>query len=160
GQPAKRRLVGPVHVVDGDQERPGVGERGGQPVETVPDRERRVGRRSLTERPREPRPLGPARAGEQRVALVPPGAREAPLEQLTDDPEREPRLELRAARAQDLPSAGGPPPPRRVEQRLLPDARPALDHEHPTPPQQLLRRGQLALALGSSSTSALYGRDG
>ena len=129
GEPAQRRLIRPVSVVDGHQHRSSGREVRGRPVEGMHDGERRVGR---------------SRAGEQVSAA----SRERALEQLSDDPEREVGLHLRPPGVQHLLSRRAGPPTRRLEQRRLADPRPALDRHHPAAPiQQLACDGEFPLPL-------------
>ena len=64
-EPTQRRLVGPVQVVYHEQRRSACGEVGGQPVEPVQDRERRLGTLSGGSRRRrgKDRRAQPGRAG-------------------------------------------------------------------------------------------------
>ena len=84
-----------------------------------------------TRRPR-PRPgaaRAPRRPGRPAAPRARGPARQAPLEQLPHDAEREARLQLRAARVQHLVAELLRAPARRVDQRRLADAGAALDHQ-------------------------------
>lgn len=85
-------------------------------------------------------------ARQQRVALARVSAGHTPLEQLEHHPEREARLKLRAPRAQHFVSQASCAAERCLEQRRLPDARPALDEDYAATLRQLLHRRQLALS--------------
>jgi hypothetical protein len=86
---ADARLVGPLHVVDGDEQRAVRGEARAQPVEPVQARVRGLLAGALEER------AGEARgAGEPALAIARPGCVEGGLEELADDPEGERALEL------------------------------------------------------------------
>ena len=110
GQPAQRGLIGPVRIVDGDQQRPRV------PPGWPPASTGRATPQTKCRRPAAPAswPDSSGRTarsgpGQQRLALAPPRARQPPLEQLAHHAEREIRLELRAARPQNLvPQLRGP----------------------------------------------------
>jgi len=119
---AQRRLVGPVHVVDGQHEGRAVGQVDGEPVQPVGARPR-----DDLAGPRHHRGGERGRAGQQ---LVPPGLRERDGEQLPDQPVRRVLLQLAAPRAEhrELPLRGATA--RRGEQPGLADARRPLDHEH------------------------------
>ena len=146
-QPPKRRLIRPMHIIHSDQHRPAVREIGGQPIEPMQDGKRRVPRGRLADLSQQQRSNRAGRAREQRVTLAHLSARQPALEQLAHYTEREPRLKLRATRSQHLVTQPGCPPARRLQERGLPHARPALDDDSATAPQQLVHRGQLDLAL-------------
>ena len=107
GEPAQRRLIGPVEIVDRDQQRRVRGEVGEQPVEAVDDRvDVTVGAVVLVEPERGAGMC--SRTGEHPPALGLRGREDRGLEQLARDPERELALELARARAQrSQPGAGG-----------------------------------------------------
>ncbi len=143
GDHAERGAVGPVAVVDEQGERAVGGEVGGQPIERVADGERVVGegraleaehRRRLARRPGE------------RVAC---GLASDLLEQLSDDPERELALELRATGAQRQQPGVERRRPGRLQQRRLPDAGRAIDHHQAARAlRRLLHRAADGLELG------------
>ena len=92
----ERGGVGPMRVVDREQQWLLLGERGRQPVEAVQHRER-VGGRALVQAERATR--GAGHAVEQ---LVPVGCGEPRSEQLPGDREREPLLQLGCPRGEHL----------------------------------------------------------
>jgi hypothetical protein len=133
-QPAHRGLVGPLHVVDAQQQRLAGGQLGGQPVEAVQRRGRGVDvleRRAGADQHR----FGErGRAAQQAGALVGVGAREDRLEQLARDAEAEAGLELRGARGQHSEPGRLRLGPARGEQPRLADARRTLEqHRLPGP---------------------------
>ncbi len=71
GEPAQRRLVGPVRVVDGQQQGSLVGEVDRQPVESMQDGEAGVLLRAARVVALKKRDDRPRRAGEQRVSVRP-----------------------------------------------------------------------------------------
>ena len=85
-QPPQRRLIHPLRIINGDQQRPTVCEIGSQPVQAVQNRKRRVIGRRPEELSQQQRSRRASRAGEQRLALVQVGAQQAPLKQLTHHP--------------------------------------------------------------------------
>ena len=148
-----RRLVRPVHVIDGEQLRPLRRQPRDEPVQAVEGRERR---------PRPRRPPAPARAA--------PPARRAPprrqraracrrrqpaqprLEQLPHDAERVRALELGPARVRHRQVALERRRARPLQQRALPDPRRSLDqHQAAAPGNRLVEPpadgGELMLAL-------------
>jgi hypothetical protein len=136
-----------VRVVDGNEQGPASREVGGQPVQAVQHGERRVVGRPLDDLAEEQGSHRSGRPGEQRLALVRAGTRQAPLEQLARHAEGEVGFELGPAGAQDLLVAVRCPPARCLDQRRLTDARPTLDHEDAAALQQHVDGRQLALAL-------------
>jgi hypothetical protein len=97
---AEARLVGPLHVVDAEQQGPGGGEVRGQPVEPVEEREGLVvGRRRRLDAQRHRRRA--RRLGEQPLACRRLGAGELPLEHAPGDAERKIPLQLGAGRPVD-----------------------------------------------------------
>ena len=131
-----RRLIGPVQVIDRQQQRRVLRDVGGQPVQAVQDRERVL--------------LPPARAAghrqagqRHRIARQPrPAAGPDPgLEQLPDHPPRVPVLELRAPRRQHRHARFRRPVARIPEQGGLADPRRALHQQHrPRPRARRLHR--------------------
>jgi hypothetical protein len=106
---AQRRLVGPVSVVDGDEERPAAPPGSPSPSTAHGSRRRTcrrppVGRRAAQQRRRRPRGTG-----ERFRANV----RDRALEQLADDPNAKPASSSSRSRARHRrpgPPAGTPPP--------------------------------------------------
>ena len=147
-QPAQRGLIGPVRVVDDDQQRPAGREVGHQPVQAMQHRKRTAAGRLPGQRAGQQRPHRRGGPGQQRLTFARARVRQAPLEQLPHHAEREARLQLRPAGPHDLVPQLPRPPACLLGQRRLADARPALDHQHPAAArQQQLNRGQLTLAL-------------
>ena len=129
GEPAQRRQVAPVQVVDHEQEGLLGGDVHGQPVEPVKHPERNLRRRAgeLTRLEQRARKLRGAREG---ICAFP--LRELDherLEQLSHDAERERAFELGAACAERLEPRGLAPPPRLGEQRRLADSGRSLDRQ-------------------------------
>ena len=127
-------------VVDDEAGRLRCGEIGAQPVQTVQDRERRLGPRGeATARAvvpgqgqRSRRPVRPRPAAAR--SAPPRGLRQGRLEQLAHDAEGELALELGAAGGEHLHPAGLGAAPGGGEQRGLADAGRALnDHQAPGP---------------------------
>ena len=147
-QPPQRRLIHPLRIINGDQQRPTVCEIGSQPVQAVQDRKRRVIGCRPEQLSQQQRSRRASRAGKQRLALVQVGARQAPLKQLTHHPKREIRLKRRTTRQQDFVPEPRRPATRSLNQRRLPDTHTTLDHEDPAAALQQLRYSrQLPLAL-------------
>jgi hypothetical protein len=127
GEPAQRRLVGPMRVVDRQQQRRSVGEVDRQPVEAVQDREALVLLEATRVVALKQRGDRAGRAGEQCDSLVRAGVGAAALEELPRDAEGEVAFEVGPAGpehevpvpAGDL--AGG------VEQRGFADSGPRFD---------------------------------
>ena len=152
GQPAQRGLIRPVRVIDGQQQRPARGQIERQPVEAVHNGERPVGRAALGRTRRGaaggPPPAGPASSD---LALVSRRVREAPLEKLQDDAEREtPPPAPTRERAGPVAARLGPPA-RRLDQRRLADPRRTLDHEQPPPPSSSASTAASSRSRSSSS---------
>ncbi len=93
-QPAQRGLVDPLAVVDSNHQGPGVREIGGQPVERMQNREGRVGGPRFADLAQEQRAGRCGGTAEEPVALGCRSSRDSPFKQLSDDSEREPRLEF------------------------------------------------------------------
>ena len=150
GQVAQRGLVGPLQIVDGEQDRRGLREVEGQPVEPVQDRERRVLARDARRGSFEHL----ARAVRHRLA-----AADHVLEQLPHDPEGQLLLEFAAARGEHVHAGLGRLAPGLGDQPRLPDARGAFDHEQARAAGggvfgQRAERRQLALALEQGGHAA------
>jgi hypothetical protein len=132
-QPAQRRQVAPVHVVDGEQERPAGSDVRCQPVQAMKGCQRRARSRlcrqlgGLEERRRKR-----GGAGEQLSSLLLGHNRKERLEELPDDAVRERALELGAACAQHLHARLLAPPLRLRHQGRLADSRRPLDRKQPT----------------------------
>jgi hypothetical protein len=145
-EPAQRGQVGPVQVVDHEQERLLGGDVGRQPVETVQHPQGDVCRRlrkvgGLEERDRELR-----RAGEHLGALLLGELNQVRLEQLPDESKREGPLELGAASAEHLHSGGLCAPSCLRDQRGLADpGRPLERQQTPGTADQRVDGRQLAV---------------
>ena len=147
-QRPQRRLVGPVGVVDGEQQRAALGQRGDQPVDAVQRGERRATRRLR------PGPsTGPASRGgpvqqRRRSSAAAPQHR---LEQPAHDPEAELALQRAGPRGQHPePALGGGRAGRRRSSRVLPiPAGPSTTSAPPRPAAAASSgrrdRGQLVL---------------
>ena len=146
-QPAQRRFVRPMGVVDGNQQRPVAREVDGQPIEPMQHRKRRVRRRSLSELPQQERPDRAGLTRQEGVTLALLSSRQPPLEQLAHHPEGEADIEFRATRAQDLMTQAGSASARLLDERGLANAGSTLDENRATVIEQLAHCGQLALAL-------------
>jgi hypothetical protein len=155
GEPAERRWIRPVQVVDRQQQRPAGGEVRRQPEEAVQRGEPAVGvpgarvrERAGAEEWRDER----RGAAQQLVALGRRGVHDRRLEELAGDPVGELPLELASTRVRDVHAARPRPLPRRAEQARLADAGAAL-HQHETTGSlacavdQRGALGELALAL-------------
>ena len=106
GEEAQRGIVGPVGVVDREQERAALREVGRQPVQPVRDAEPEVRDAGVERLERRRRERGGA--GEQALALPFPGGGERALEELADHAVREIVLEGGAACGDDAePAARG-----------------------------------------------------
>ena len=133
-KPAQRGLVGPVQVVDDQQRGLVEGEVGGDPVEAMQHRERRL--RSLSHHVcrsrREQRRTELGGTCQQLGAEIRRRRGERRLEQLPHDPERELALELSASRGQhlELPRVGELP--RCAQQPRLADPGGPLDDDQTT----------------------------
>ncbi len=120
-------LVGPVRIVDNQQQRLDLGELGEQPVQPVEGALGRGGvaaRRGWLQRGERER----SSAGEQLLA-----AGQSSLQRLPDDAEREPPLELASARGKHPHAGGTGVRDGQFHERRLADSRLALDHQHATP---------------------------
>lgn len=117
-----------------------------QPVQAVQHREgciRWFGSRGRTQQcPRRLR-----RARQEQLAFLRRYAGQPALEQLTDHPEPEPRLQLGPPRPQHRQAPLTGTRAGRIHQRGLADARAALDDQDPAGRQQRLHRRQLLIAL-------------
>ena len=130
GQPAQRRPIGPLNVVDEQHQRPVDREVERQPEQAVQRGERalglgggiRAGRRL------EHGPGGGRGSGQRRLALLGPPQRE--LEELSHDAEGELALELGAAGGQHERPAGGDVATHLGQQPGLADPRRAVDQQH------------------------------
>ena len=92
-QPPQRGLIGPVRVIDGDQQRPTGRQVDHQPVQAMQHRERAIISRLDGDLPGQQRPHGGGWACQQRSTFVFPCRRQAPFEQLEYQPEGETRLQ-------------------------------------------------------------------
>ena len=155
GQELQRRLVGPVRVVDGDEQRAAAGDVRGQPVEAVQARERRVlhagverGAGVLEHRPRQP-----GGAGQPRLALGLARLVEDGLEELADDAEREPALELAPAPGEhaDPGVARLPPRTRRAGSSCRAPPGACTTRKRPTPPRASSRAAVMRCCSASRS---------
>jgi hypothetical protein len=146
GQPAQRGLIGPVGVVDRDQQRSARRQVGREPVQPVQDGERGVVVGRLRRLPQQQRPRGDRGPVQQRVGIL--RRRHAALEELPDDAEREARFELGPAGVHDVVPERVRPPARSPQERRLPRSRRSFDEQHLAAAlQQTLDLRQLALAL-------------
>ena len=127
GEEAQRGVVGPVGVVDPEQERSALREVGRQPVQPVRDAEPEVRDAGVERLERRRRERGCA--GKQALALPFPGGGERALEELADHAVREIVLEGGAACGDDVEPAAGGRGACLVQQAGLADAGRALDHE-------------------------------
>ena len=132
GEPARRRRVGPLHVVDGQQQRALQREVRGQPVQAVQHLggvalgEDRIGAQVAEDR------LGRGgRASEQARALLGARADERGLEQLAYDGEGEVTLELAGVGDERGHPERRGDPPGLVEQRRLPHPGRSFDEHDP-----------------------------
>ena len=130
-QEPQRRFVGPLRVVDGEQQRGAFGEVDHQPVQPVQGGERDVagvlGRRHVGEHR-----LGqPRRTRQQPIAFGAVGADQRAFEQLANDPEAEPALQLPAAGGQHGHLCRAGATAKRLQQHRLPNACRALDQQYP-----------------------------
>jgi hypothetical protein len=127
-QPAQRRRVRPMRVIDRQQQRPLGGKVGREPVEAV---QPRVQRRAaaLLARP-EDRAGKPGRPGEQPLSLAPGRDHDRPVQQLPDNPEGKVTLELAADGSQPAQARLARRFARGLEQLALADPRRPLDHQH------------------------------
>jgi hypothetical protein len=101
---SKRRSIGPVGVVDEEQQRCPVGQVGGQPMQPMQGAELRVPvpRREPWAARADEALREPGRAGEERLALGVRGGEDRLFEQLARDPEREVPLQHGSARLEHL----------------------------------------------------------
>jgi hypothetical protein len=132
-EPAQRRAVAPVQVVEEQHERAPAGQVGGEPVKPVERRERRVrpaGRRGEVRGVEHGAGRG-GRPGEELVAGVGAGGRDERLEELADDAVGELALELQPARGEYLVTGRDRAGARGLEQARLADAPRALDEDEP-----------------------------
>ena len=133
GEEAQRRGVGPVGVVDEQQQRALRGQVRAEPVEAVEHGEARVrsGRRGTRVAARQPEQVGgmAARALEQALPPRRAGLRERRLEQLPGHPEGELALALGAAGTQHPHPLRGGLGARRRQQRRLAHPGGALDED-------------------------------
>jgi len=156
GEPAQRRAIAPVQVVDGQRQRLPLGEIDRQPVQAVEHGEAGVLARARGRRQRgigrEQRRRQAGQATEQLLAVGCRRSDDGRLEQLPDDAVGELPLQLAAAGRQHLhPSPPGPLAGRREQARLA-DAGGTLDDDQAasTPPGStdgVVERLQLGLAL-------------
>jgi hypothetical protein len=129
-EPAKRRVVGPVEVVDDENGGPLVGDVRGEPVEAVKHGKGRLGVATggLDEAGGVEERLGQCGGPLQKLgALRLRGRREQRLEELAHDAEGEVALELAAASREDAHPVSDPLA-RLHEQPRLADAGRTLDH--------------------------------
>ncbi len=146
GEPAQRRLVGPVRVVDGQQQGGLVGEVDRQPVEPMQDGEAGVLLPAARVVAFKERDDGSRRAGEQRVSFGCAGVGAATFEELARDAEGKAAFEIGAAGPQHdallspRDRAGG------VQDRGLADTRAAFDQRDSAAADRGLDRRQLGIA--------------
>jgi hypothetical protein len=120
GREPKRSGVGPMDVVDPDNERRGIRQVRDKLEQAVHHRlTARSGVASLTAR--EHRGAQRGGAGQHALALTRCGRRDQPLEQLPHDPERQLLLQLAAAGREDRGATGARALQRHRQQRRLPD---------------------------------------
>ncbi len=128
---AQRRQVGPLRVVDRDQQRAVGGQVGRHPPQRVQGaRERRVRPGVVVGSTLERRERRPRRSGQQRVADLAAVARDRSLDELAHDRPRDRALELVADRPQAAEAAQLGQRARIGDEPRLADARRALDDEH------------------------------
>jgi hypothetical protein len=130
-QEAQRRLVGPVRVVNCQEQRPAFGDVDGHPVQPVQAGEDRAVQRPCLVPGDQPqyRSGQLCRTGQQGRPIRGGNPADVRIEQLPDDPERQPALELAAAGGQHGHPAGSGPLARGPDQPCLPDPGSPLDHE-------------------------------
>ena len=130
-QEPQRRLVGPLGVVDGEQQRSAFGEVDHQPIQPVQGGERHItgllGRSDVGE----DRFGQPRRARQQPIAFGAVSTGHRAFEQLANDPEAESALQLSAARGQYGHFCRGCASTQRLQQHRFPDACRTLDQQHP-----------------------------
>ena len=130
-QEPQRRLVGPLGVVDGEKQRGAFGEVDHQPIQPVQGGERDVagllGRSDVGE----DRFGQPRRARQQPIAFGAVSTDQRAFEQLANDPEAEPTLQLSAAGGQHGHLCRAGATAQRLQQHRLPDACRALDQQYP-----------------------------
>jgi hypothetical protein len=142
-QIVERRRVGPVQVVDREQERPALGERRGQAVEAVEHGEAVPGAGGgAVARHAERTACG---AG-QIVAFGCGQRGQRRLEQLAHEREREVALQLGRTGGQDVQPRPFRDLPRGSEQARLAQSRRRLDHDQPASSRRRLGDGRLKLA--------------
>jgi hypothetical protein len=151
-----RAGIGPVQIVDHDDQRAAVGDVHEEPEEPVQQLELRVG--PVRPRPLEHRARGAGRLGEQQLALLGGARAHGALEQLAHHAEREAPLELGPARPQDLGAGVARERARHLADRCLPDPRRADDRHHVPaaggkPVQRADERAVLRAALEQSHQS-------
>ena len=151
---AQRRHVGPVRVVERDEQRAVGGDPRGQPVQAVQQREQLAARRLRAGRRLRAQQL----RGDPGGALEQPAARDERvggderLEELAHDAEREVALQRAAAGGEDAHAALGRELLGALQQRALADAGRALDERDAARPgarriEQRRQRGDLGFAL-------------
>ncbi len=157
----ERGRVGPMRVVDREQQRGLLGERRGQPVEAVQDRERvgdtaagGGGRRPVREPERAARRIGGAL--EQRLPLGGVEGREMRPEQLAHEREREVALEFGRARCQHAHPGYLPRAAEGLQQTGLTEPGGRVDHGEAAAPgvrvaDHRVELGELALPLEQSA---------
>ena len=157
GEPARRRLVRPLRVVDGQQEGNRVGEVHRQPVESVQDGEAGVLLRAARIVASEQRDDRPRRTREERVPFVRGRVGAATFEELARDAEGEVAFEIGSAGAQHHASL----PPREcaggVEQRGLADAGAGFDRQDSAAAHEDVDLRQLGLAFDEVGHAANQG---
>ncbi len=139
GERAQRRRVGPVQVVDREEQRLLPGQPGEQPVQPVQHGEAGGARRRVERRPRRRRVRLEHRRG-QRGGAGEELRREHRLQQLPDDAERQLALELAGPRDEHARAVGPRGRGGDLEQTGLADPGGAFDHQQRdavphTPPQ-------------------------
>src|SRR5262249_41767234 len=152
----QRWLVPPVRLVNSHEKRPLGGEVRSQPVEAVQDGKRRVVSRPLDGLAEEQCPDRSSGAGKKRLALVDTRGRQAPLEELANEPDRDLGLEPRPAPAEHVVAASPRALAARLEERRLPDPCRSLKQKRALGTfQQHLHRSELALPLEQLHSDSL-----
>lgn len=124
-QRAHRALIGPVRIINRENERPALGEVGQQPVQPMQHRLLAAGHDTRLDDCR----TMPSRTGEDLLALDANQISERARQCLAHDTQGKPTLKLSAARVQDLHSVISGATPKRPHQPCLADAGRSLDHK-------------------------------
>ena len=150
GEEAQRRQVGPLRIVDADQQRALRREVGGDPPQRVQRAaDRGVAARGLGGRLVDRRQGRAGRTGEQlRAGLAPGGSRDRALDHLAHDRPRHRALELVAARLEATEAAHLRERPHVADEARLADPRRPLDDDHPAAARgRVVERGGDAVEL-------------